>query len=166
MPHNRPLLPALLLLFALAASPAMASGLPDLTARELDVRIHERQNRPLILVYWASWCGPCRHYKQKLQALLDAYQQPRPFDVLAVALDTDRRRVENFLAASPLSYPTALAAPDLMARLIGAPVPTTVLYRGDGAEARRFVGDVSQERLDHFVRTLLKQETAASISAP
>ena len=155
-------LPCCLLLLALlcgAALPARAGSVPTVSSRPLQERIHDRSGRPLVLVYWASWCGPCRHYKEKLAALLAQYPD-RPFDMLAVALDTDAQRVETFLAQHPLPYPAVLADPALVAALAGTPVPTTVLYQSDGSEARRFPGDVVQERLNHFVRRLLEQDAA------
>src|ERR1700683_5534765 len=68
-----------------APSPALqvtASGGPTLTGK--DVSITSFRGRPVVLIFWASWCGPC-HDEQP--ALNTAYTQWSPRGVVFLGVD-------------------------------------------------------------------------------
>lgn len=147
---------SLLLLFT-TISPARADNPPVVSAEVLQQQLQVKVGHPLVLVYWASWCIPCRHFKEKLAALRSFYPEEQ-LHMLGVALDNDLQRVTNYLAQHPLPYPTVIADKALRAAKKDMPVPTTVLYRRDGSEERRLVGDVTEARLNHYVRRILQSE--------
>jgi cytochrome c biogenesis protein CcmG/thiol:disulfide interchange protein DsbE len=59
-----------------------ASGGPTLTGN--DVSITSFRGRPVVLIFWASWCGPC-HDEQP--ALNTAYTQWSPRGVVFLGID-------------------------------------------------------------------------------
>ncbi len=68
-----------------AASPTQqvtASGGPTLTGK--DVSITSYRGKPVVLIFWASWCGPC-HDEQP--ALNTAYAQWSPRGVVFLGID-------------------------------------------------------------------------------
>jgi thiol-disulfide isomerase/thioredoxin len=68
-----------------ASTPALqvtASGGPTLTGK--DVSITSFRGRPVVLIFWASWCGPC-HDEQP--ALNTAYTQWSPRGVVFLGVD-------------------------------------------------------------------------------
>lgn len=86
-------------------SPAPTSSQP---APTLDVRSAEGQpyllaqpttSRPLLVNFWATWCGPCR---EELPLLLQAKASGK-YDVLLVNMDESPRKVEVFLTQHGLS---------------------------------------------------------------
>src|SRR4029077_17885034 len=60
-----------------------ASGGPTLTGKE--VRITTFRGRPVVLIIWASWCGPCQDEQPALNA---AYREWAPRGVVFLGVDS------------------------------------------------------------------------------
>lgn len=84
-------------------------------------------DKPVLVCFWATWCGPCRAFAPTLEAFADEL----PDDLLVVKVNID----EN---------PRATEAFQVMA------VPTTVLLQG-GEDAGRFSGAVAKPALQRFL---------------
>ena len=76
---------------AFAAPPALNSVAPDFALKGIDgrnLRLSEYRGEPMVLHFWASWCGPCR----ESVAALDALGRSSGTPVLGVNLDGCRPR--------------------------------------------------------------------------
>src|SRR5262252_2414348 len=51
-----------------------------------DVKLADFRGRPIILNFWATWCGPCRAEIPALVAIADEYKAQR-LAVLGVSVD-------------------------------------------------------------------------------
>jgi thiol-disulfide isomerase/thioredoxin len=72
-------------------SPLIGSRAPDFTLNALDgrpVRLSDYRNqKTVVLSFWASWCGPCR---MEMPSLENFYSKNRDnVEVLAVSIDQD-----------------------------------------------------------------------------
>lgn len=137
-------------LFCLPRSAGAGEPLAVVSETELARIVHEGDGRPLVLVYWASWCVPCRHFREKLEKIRAVYPESE-LRMLAVSLDRDPGPAMAYLARSPLPYPARIGDAELIKARSGMPVPTTILYRRDESVERELVGDVSEKRLGHYV---------------
>ena len=118
--------------------------------------VSESELARIVLVYWASWCVPCRHFREKLEKIRAVYPESE-LRMLAVSLDRDPGPAMAYLARSPLPYPARIGDAELIKARSGMPVPTTILYRRDGSVERELVGDVSEKRLGHYVGRIVRR---------
>jgi S1-C subfamily serine protease/thiol-disulfide isomerase/thioredoxin len=82
---------------------------PDFSAQGLDgqpihLKTEAAKGRYVLLDFWASWCGPCRH---EFPAISRAYAQYKNhgLTVIGVNLDSDRAKAVAAAEQAKLSYP-------------------------------------------------------------
>lgn len=134
------------------ATPSLA--LKDLQGRT--VRLQDYRGRPVLLNFWATWCGPCRAEMPTLQVLADM-QGPEQLAVLMVNVKEPAATVRRFIAQGSLDLPVLLDSGGAAARQWGARIfPTTVLVGPDGRARWQVVGEVDWSSIaaERWVRTL------------
>ena len=138
---------------AVAAPPDLWSlTFPNLDGTTL--RMADWRGRPLLLNFWATWCGPC----VTEMPLLDRFSKERAssgWRVLALAIDRGEK-VGKFVTERSLTLPVALAGAegiDLsrgLGNTLGA-LPFSVLFDSPGAPVARQLGALTPELLARWV---------------
>lgn len=127
---------------------------PDITLPDLDGRpraLSEWQGQPVLVNFWASWCGPCIEE----MPLLDEFareQGEHGVQVLGIALD-DLDAVNAFLEQLPVGYPILIdqAGPADSSVQLGnsrGVLPYSVLLDADGRVLREKLGVFTRRELD------------------
>ncbi len=136
---------------------AASADIWSLTFQTLDgapLRMADRRGRPLLLNFWATWCGPC----VKEMPLLDQFARERAssgLQVLALAID-ESDKVGRFVADRSLHLPVAIAGADgidlsrSLGNALGA-LPFSVMFDSSGVAVARNLGAVSSALLEHWV---------------
>jgi thioredoxin 1 len=100
----------------------VAANLIEVTDRNFQSEVLE-SDLPVLVDFWAPWCGPCRQVAPAVEALAEEYDGRVKF----AKLNTDD---------SPLT-PGQLG-------IMG--IPTLIVFKG-GAEAKRLVGALPKQRI-------------------
>lgn len=117
----------------------------------------ERAGRPMIVNFWASWCGPCYQEAPALQASWQTYGD----DVLFVGVQTQDRdkRAEGraFLDQFDLGFPNGFDDDSRIGIEFGLfGVPETFFIRADGTVAYRHTGPVTAAVMEEQIAGLLQ----------
>ena len=112
--------------------------------------------KPVLLNFWASWCGPCIAEMAELQRY-SAQRQGNGVQVIGIALD-DPGAVAAFLKAHPVAYPILLDTPgpnDSSVRLgdRAGVLPYSVLAAADGRIMKSQLGPFARGQLDAWANT-------------
>ena len=100
----------------------MTGKLQDVTDGNFQSEVLEAE-QPVLVDFWAPWCGPCRIVHPILEEMAGERD-----DIRIVSINTD----ENQQTAARF---------DILS------IPTLILFK-DGAEAKRVVGAVPKRRLE------------------
>lgn len=76
--------------------------LPDVAGKPR--ALSEWAGRPVLLNYWASWCGPCLKEMPELDAFSKSQRGANAIQVVGIALDA-RDSIHAYLQRRPVAYP-------------------------------------------------------------
>ncbi len=113
------------------------------------------RGRPVVLNFWATWCGPCRAEMPDLVAL---HESDPELVVLEVNVGEELPAVEAFAAEFGMNMTVVLDQEDLIRRAYAVRnMPTTVFIRADGTIGARWSGFLAGEQLSGFVEQIKTQ---------
>jgi peroxiredoxin len=128
--------------------------LSDLAGEQ--VALNEFIGRPLIINYWATWCGPCRIEMPHLQNTFEAHQED---GLVVLALDQDETvgELESFFDEFGLTFTPLLDDGKSVSENygVGRILPTSFFINADGEITAIHRGPMTQSQIDgYLVETL------------
>jgi len=137
---------------------AKGTAAPGFAVATLDgktIRSEKLKGRPVIVDFWATWCGPCRFAMPHLQTMQDRYGKDGLVVIGVSVDDLEPERIQRFVDRLGVKFTIAMAN-DEMLDAYGPlrALPTTFFINRDGEVARRVVGYIDEETLEAYVREI------------
>ena len=136
---------------------------PDFSLSSLQgdpIELHRtaKENKLVLVNFWATWCGPCR---LEMPVFEKIYRERKKegFQILAISVKEDSKVVKDYLDKKPVSFPVLLDPEGTVAEQYGIRAfPTTFLVNSD-SEVEHVI-----EGLDTFLKYQIEArlETASS----
>jgi len=151
--HNR-WIPALAVAATIAAWPACSrnAGAPGARKANLDfvlknfeghdVRLADLKGKPLLINFWATWCGPCKAEIPWFVEFAGKYKA-QGLEVIGISIDDPPEDIRTFAAEFKVNYPLLVGRDrEDVAKAFeaGEFIPVSWLVRGDGTVQTKVSG--------------------------
>lgn len=115
------------------------------------------REQPALVVVWATYCPFCKRHNAHVDKLF-AQTRAQGLRVLGIALDTDERLVQQYLAGNGYRFPVAMDGGQLRGRLTSRRViPMTFAIDRQGRLQQAIPGEMFEEDLFDVAGSLLKR---------
>jgi len=140
-------------------APVIGAPVPDFTltaARtEKSMSLSDLRGHPVVLNFWATWCGPCRVEMPAFQAAYHANQQQN-LSVLAINYSEHSQMVLDFGDELGLTFPLLLDPDGRVQELFRIRgYPSTMFIAPDGTLAAAHIGLLTEGQLAENLRKIL-----------
>jgi cytochrome c biogenesis protein CcmG, thiol:disulfide interchange protein DsbE len=140
-------------------SPDIGHLAPDFTLDALNgdnLTLSEFRGHPVILNFWATWCGPCRAEAPALETAADLVGDSGV--ILGVNVQEDPLSVMQFIDQYGLSYPIVLDSNGEVAKLYRVRAyPTTYFINANGTIAELYTGALNAPLIQKRIRELTEK---------
>ena len=137
---------------------------PDFTVYDIDgnpVKLSDFFGKPIVLNFWASWCGPCRMEMPDFDAKAKELEGKVHFLMVNVT-DGGRETVETasaFIAEQGFEFPVFYDTDMMASNIYGAySLPTTYFIDADGNGIAHAKGSISEEILQKGIDMIYSAE--------
>ncbi|HSP14900.1 MAG TPA: redoxin family protein [Thermoanaerobaculia bacterium] len=141
-------------------SPLIGRPAPDFALREVGsgkvIDLAQFKGRPVVLNFWATWCGPCWEEHPTLVANAKAMQPGVQF--VGVVFQDTPEKIQKFLNDRGQAYPTLVdeAGKTAIAYGVGG-VPETFFLDKNGNIRAKFVGPLDSALLQANLQKAIAQ---------
>lgn len=120
------------------------------------VQLSDYAGQPVIINFWATWCGPCRVEMPELEAAYQAHQD-EGLVILALDQQESAEDVAVFFEELGLNFTAVLDNEGTVSDLYGAAnvLPTTFFINGNGEVTAIHRGPMVQSQIDGYLADTL-----------
>ncbi|USG68130.1 TlpA family protein disulfide reductase [Brevibacillus ruminantium] len=143
--------------------PEIGFAAPHFTLTGLDQQTYQvagKREKPLVLNFWASWCGPCKMEAPDLRKLHEKYGQQIDFFGVNVTKNDSPEGAQAFVKQYELAFPIPMDITGEVAnRYWIQAFPTTYLVDRQGIIRKKIIGMVDGATLETELKQLLEEKT-------
>jgi thiol-disulfide isomerase/thioredoxin len=133
--------------------PDLHTDAPPISVPDLEgasVELADLLGSPIVLNFWASWCGPCRTEIPEFNAFAKDHPEVQ---VIGVGVDSgDAAAVARAAESFGITYRVAVGDSAIMQRYGVRSLPTTVIIGADGKVKASHVGMLNRRGLEAALR--------------
>lgn len=141
-----------------AAQPAVGRPAPDFTLPTLDggeFRLSDYRGKPVVLNFWATWCGPCQRELPAIQRAAEHYDGVVVFAAIDQAEPIDR--VQRFVDEAGLTVVVPMDGEQLVGeRYDVRGLPTTYFVDEAGIIRSIWMGEMNSVILAEHIAAILR----------
>ena len=143
------------------SSPAgVGEAAPDFTLTNLDgapIRLAELRGRPVIVNFWASWCGPCIEEFPLLHEAAAAHADDG-LVIVGIVFEDRPAAAREFLERHAGTWTAAMDPGGTVATAYGVSAPPQTYFIGrDGTIVARQIGQISEASLADKLAAILDE---------
>ncbi|MDB5990501.1 MAG: alkyl hydroperoxide reductase [Herbaspirillum sp.] len=143
-----------------ALTQLFAQTLPDPAGQPQP--LSKLQGKPLLINFWASWCGPCVEEMPALEAL---HKEMPALQIIGIGVDS-APKISEFAAKLKIDYPLYVAGSNAISvmRDLGNTVgglPFTLLVGADGTIQQTYIGALDFDKLHKDIASGITPKLAA-----
>lgn len=114
--------------------------------------LYDYLGKPVVLVFWATWCVPCNEELPKVQKYYEANQDVQIITVNATDTEKNVEAVAKHVASKGWTFPVLVDETGEVRQTFGAfSVPMTVFLRADGTIAHEVFGPIDEAYIEGIV---------------
>jgi len=144
------------------ASDSDTDGLaPDITVLDMagnEVHLSDCFGKPIILNFWATWCGPCKSELPAFNNMYEKYKNDVHFLFINLT-DGSRETIDGvtqFMEDEGYTFPVYFDTTMEAATKYGAySIPTTFLIDNEGIPVHSQMGAMPEETIEQLITTLI-----------
>ena len=140
---------------AAVGSPAPAFSLGKLDDKQV-VKLADLKGKPVVINFWASWCGPCKQEMPDLEQIHQQYKDKVAFYGINLTKLDKIPDVETAVKKFGVTYPILMDPDDEVSRIYQAySIPTTYAIDANGIIVEKRVGAISKLAMDGMLQRLV-----------
>lgn len=123
------------------------------------VTLSEKTGKPVVINFWATWCGPCRAELPAFESMYKKYQDKVEFMMvnLTDGMREKKEDVKAFITDNNYSFPVFYDSNQSAAYVYNiTSVPLTVFVDADGNIDNYRVGGLRENDLEEYIQNLIK----------